>query len=277
MSNKPSKDVSSVTNMLGTLSKDVVQSSKNETVDAKALKKANEKLAVTTERLETVEKQLESALVSQGDGSWLLFGEVRLTKLGLVEIPDKFSDDDRHVLGEIILGLQEATQFWMGDWANLYITDNMSNQERGVVYKNLAAKFEVNAETLMDFALVCRNLPFPLRQGNATFSHHREVAYLPDSLKGRETEFLEKAIDNKWTVRDLRDEIKEAAKTLSESGKALPDTIIDTKPMKKEFNDVTRVFRSDVSDWSPKKRNEYRGKIVALRRLLDDAEAKLDD
>ena len=224
-------------------------------------------------RLEQVNQKIDNALVPQDDNSWLLFGTVRLTKTGL-QVPADFTEEDKDTLGHIVIGIQDSSQFWMGDWANLYLSDDMDNNQRGEIYSALAEKFGIEHATLNLYASVCRRIPSWIRIQDLPFSHHREVANLPESLKGREEEFLNTAVENKWSVRDLKLAIQEAVSILASASK--PDTIIDTKGIKKTVNQILKLYSIDTNRLSSKKQDDYRSKIAALRRILEDLESKLD-
>ena len=71
--------------------------------------------------------------------------------------------------------------------------------------------------TIKNDAWVCRVIPASLRRDALTYSHHKEVAALPKPLKGREEEFIDEAIANKWSVRDLRMAIQAEAEGATDS------------------------------------------------------------
>ena len=270
MSGKAKNSGIAVKNLFGTgLNPDAVNKARETTP-------ADAEIARLQAQLETKNTQLENALVPQDDGSWLLFGQVRLTKTAL-ETPASFTESDKDLLGEIVVGMYEKSGFWMGDWVNSYLNDNMDDNVRGEVYASLAKKFDVERKTLNQYASVCRILGASNRLETLSFTHHMYAAFLPEPLKGEEYTFLLDASKNKWSVRDLQSAIKTAVEKLAPMPDVVVEVVIDTKPMKKEFGDATKVFHSDVSSWSSKKRNEYRGKVAILRRLLDDIESKLDE
>ena len=232
-------------------------------VERKELKAENEKLR----------DSLNKALVQVSETDFA-FRNFYLTRVGLT-LKGDITEDDADALGYALKKVDSALQFWIGDWALLYLDDDMDDNQRGDVYAFLAEKFGIEHKTLNNYASICRALEVSRRRETLTFSHHAELAYLPESLQGHEEKFLDEAIINQWSVRQLREAIQSAKTTSKTTNKQL-DTIIDTKHIVKQVRDVTKLFGIDVSRLSAKKKNEYRGKVLTLRRLLDDIEKKLD-
>ena len=88
-----------------------------------------------------MELQLENSLVPLEDGS-KQFLRFRLHRTGL-EIPKDITDDEADTLGYFLAGLSDALQFWRGDWANLYIPDDATDQERSDIYAELSRRFGI--------------------------------------------------------------------------------------------------------------------------------------
>jgi hypothetical protein len=238
------------------------------------------KVAELTEKNEALEQRIgnyqQTAIVSVGDG--FLFRNFSLSKIG-IRIDGDISPDDADALGHALKKVDTALQFWFGDWANLYLTAEMDDNARGEVYDTLATKFNLERITLRNYASICRILnEVSLRRDTLTFSHHKEIAFLPEILKGREVEFLDKAAlgdeGKVWSVRRLREEIEKECAKLESSEKIVPS--IDLASVTKSFRSVAELFIMDTSQLKDKQRDMLRQTITTLRHLLDDAETKLN-
>ncbi len=150
-----------------------------------------------------------NAIVLNPDGTRCL-GSFTLHKRWL-DIPDDVCEDDMSLLGQMLIELDDDIQFLLGDWANWYLPDTDNDNTRGAANKALATRFNMDVSRLKDYASVSRKLPVSLRKDTLTFSHHKEVAFMPNEIKGREDEFLTLAIAEKLSVRELRTEIRRAA------------------------------------------------------------------
>lgn len=243
---------------------------------------SEEEIAELEKKLKEAETQIEvykqAAIVSVGEKGFV-FRNFSLSKVG-IEVTGSITEQDADALGYALKKVDSALQFWFGDWANLYLTDGMNDNQRGHVYERLAQEFGIEHRTLNNYASVCRTIAVSLRRETLLFSHHRIVSELPEVLKGRESEFLDKAVkgDEKgiWSVRRLRQEIEiERAKLESARVVEVEDefNILDAA---KAFRRVVKVFTIDVSRLKVGRKDLIRQQIYALRRLLDKAEARLD-
>lgn len=94
--------------------------------------------------------------------------------------------------------IEGCVQFWIGD-ALAY------RQQRWGMYDDIAEEVGIDKGTLSNIKAVAEKIEKPLRNGNLSFAHHQQVAYLPPE---KQEHFLQKAVDEKLSVRDLREEIK---------------------------------------------------------------------
>lgn len=180
----------------------------NPFADSEPIDEGSELVQALRAELEQVRHELASkiaiapdnALVPTEDGMRAL-GRFRFAKHGLIA-PLDASKDELQIVAEFLKEAQGALQFWLGDIANAF------HSQYGVLAKDLAVYFEIDAKTLQNWSYVCKNIPFPLRNGSVGFSHHIVVAHMPDSLKGREEELLKYAETTGVTVRDFRQHIK---------------------------------------------------------------------
>lgn len=203
-----------------------------------------------------MELQLENSLVPLEDGS-KQFMRFRLHRTGL-EIPSDITDDEADTLGYFLSGLSDALQFWRGDWANLYIPTDATDQERSDIYAELSRRFGIAHGTIKNDAWVCRVIPASLRRDALTYSHHKEVAALPKPLKGREEEFIDEAIANKWSVRDLRMAIQAEAEGTT-------DAIINDIWLfdREQVPNSNRIFKL----WSRARNHDINAKNELMREL----------
>ncbi|MEO0596472.1 MAG: hypothetical protein AAF126_10210 [Chloroflexota bacterium] len=167
---------------------------------------------------EQLREQLESALVVQENGVQR-FQRFTLTSTALV-VPADVTDEEKNLLGDLLSQTTDSIQFWIGDWANLYIQDTQTDDERNAVYSQLAEDFQMERNTLRDYAWVCRAIDPSLRKDALRFSHYKEVAGLPESLVGYEADILNAAVDQQMSVRALREHIRFLANDANASKKA---------------------------------------------------------
>jgi hypothetical protein len=236
-------------------------------------------IAELTTEIEELRQQVNGALIKR-DSSYL-FRRVQLTPIGLVMPDDGINEQEVAELGWALSSLSGAVNFWLGDWANLYLYDReqkkgspLTKEERGELYEELIRDFGLDSSrSLRQYASVCRTLAPSIRIDGLSFSHHQLAAFLPEELKGREQEFLKKGIG--LTVEKFRGLIK------AEQDKLLPSTTVpsfDPVPHVKDFKSVTKLFSLSGDAKLPKKKKvEYREKITSLRQLLDDLESRLGD
>jgi len=104
--------------------------------------------------------------------------------------------------GRFLKQVEGSVQFWVGDWLNF----GKKKYERGK-YEEAVIELGYEYGTLRDFSYVSDNVELSLRKDNLGFRHHAEVAPLP---KEEQEQWLEKAEQEKLSVRELRTQIKEA-------------------------------------------------------------------
>lgn len=231
-----------------------------------------EQLAETQSELSEAKSEIEvykqTAFIRMEDGSFQ-FRNFNLRATGL-KITGEYSDDDTEALGWALRKFDNAAQFGMGDWANLYVADVKDDDERSIVYNKLAKHFKLgNSQTLKDYAWVCRSLDASLRKDALTFSHHKEVAGLDENLKGEEELILQYAVDNELSVRDLREYIR--VETLKKRGKPTTDAVVDVlhRDKKPKFSSVeTQVHRALTSS-KPEDIKKARTELLASREAAE--------
>lgn len=223
--------------------------------------------------IDELRQQVEGAMVKSGNA--YNFRRFQLTPIGLVS-PEDINDLEFTELGYALSSLSGAVNFWLGDWANLYIDQKqrekggeLSEEERSEIYKELVHDFGLSSyRSLQQYASVCRSVSPSIRIEGVSFSHHQLVAFLPKRLKGREREFLEQAAG--LTVEQFRGIIQaEHANLLPQKSKPK----IDTSGYVRRFREITKLIK--ISRVPKDKRDTYQAEIDAMRKVLDEAEQKL--
>jgi hypothetical protein len=108
------------------------------------------------------------------------------------------SYDDWEELGERVKLLARCGMFVLGDWIN-YGEDNF-----GEKYSQALDVTDFTYGTLRNVAYVCRKVPKANRNDMVSFSHHAEVARLPEE---EQVAMLEKTSLCCWSVKELRSEV----------------------------------------------------------------------
>lgn len=152
-------------------------------------------------RVQELEARLESAL-QVSDGRWR-FRRFEMTNTELIA-PNGLTKDEADELGQMLSGMNTSAGFWLGDWVNLYIHPDMDKAAISAVYVGLSERFRIKHGVLKNYASVCRKLPSSYRYDGLSFSHHIEVAKVPEQAR----ELLEQAAAEQWSIMRLRDEVR---------------------------------------------------------------------
>ena len=121
-------------------------------------------------------------------------------------INENISIDDWKELGHSLKQVEGSVQFWIGDWARFGEKKGfIINGIKSSFYDELADITGLDRQTIQDYKYVADNVDLSLRNESLTFSHHREAAKLPED---KQIEFLDRASEEKLTVRELREEIR---------------------------------------------------------------------
>lgn len=138
--------------------------------------------------------------------------------------------------------IEGCVQFWIGDCLAY-------RQQRWGMYDDVAEETGYSKQAIKDIKWVSENVESSLRKDNLSFNHHKEVAALPPE---RQKYFLQKAVDEKLSVRDLREAIRKDKVTYSASNK-LPHEkfqVIYADPPWKYSNSMPEYF-TDQSNHYP--------------------------
>ena len=105
-------------------------------------------------------------------------------------------------IGKQLKYIEGSVQFWIGDWARFGARYENSNNVKKEVYDQLEEITGFDRRTLREYKQVAEKVG--ARAPSLPYSHHREVVNLsPDKQK----HFLDKAEQEKLTVRELKNEI----------------------------------------------------------------------
>lgn len=143
------------------------------------------------------------------DDRQLIMEGFTLTPIG-VQIPRNTPQQHWRILGARLLQLGSVWQWCIADWFAY------GDEYRwGKDYIELAARFDVEVDTLHHYAYVARKVKFWSRTPELSFEHHRTVAPIEDENLQRE--WLQKAIDAGWNVKQFRTAIREYRLSVSNS------------------------------------------------------------
>ncbi len=172
---------------------------------------AREKKEMTEKKQREVTRSQELIAIRDFDG---------MTELGWqISTMDKA---DWVKAGTMLVKVDEARQWWVGDWYNGSPVNNRDEVVRDVGMKTNWVKV---------IALTCRKIPLPWRRKTLTFSHHREISSLP-------TDMIVAALDwaelNDANVMDTRDHVRELkyGKKRVETTKIIEDAWTDAEDQK---------------------------------------------
>ena len=140
--------------------------------------------------------RLAAAASGNGDSQAMaVLNSLSFSKTGLV-IDRELNQDEWSKLYEAIGSIKSAFQWIIGDWM-LYGFEHewVSN------YEDMAAFTGLKEKTVREYTYVCRNIPVSIRMDKLSFGHFQLIAPLPVEDK---TTWIQRAIDEKMSVRDLR-------------------------------------------------------------------------
>lgn len=94
--------------------------------------------------------------------------------------------------------VEGCVQFWIGDCLAY-------RQQKWGMYDDIAEETGMDKSTLATYKSISQNVKPLLRNKELSFNHHKEVASLPPE---KQELFLNMAVEDKLSVRDLRNKIK---------------------------------------------------------------------
>lgn len=95
--------------------------------------------------------------------------------------------------------MEGCVQFWIGDCLKY-------REQKWGMYDDIAEETGYDKGTLKNIKMVSDAIKPSFRNDDLSFSHHMQVAPLTPA---KQEKYLAKAVENDWSVRELRQEIKE--------------------------------------------------------------------
>lgn len=158
-----------------------------------------------------------------------------------LEINKNTTKEQWQNIGYKLKTMQKCIGWWIGDWERFgekkgYYTDSK-------VYDEIQEITGLDRGTLKNMKYVAEKIPSSCRHDELSFTHHQEVVSLePEQQK----QVLQKAVDEKLTVRETREEVKKL-KHADKKKQDLPSNkyqIIYADPPWKYDNDVAYFGQS---------------------------------
>jgi len=217
------------------------------------------------ERLEGEIEALQNSAIVLDDGVYRFRG-LEFSRTGF-EIPSDISADDWLAIFHELTSMERALQWAIGD---LIVH---AETVWGQTYDEIAEITGYSKNTLPDFAYVARHIRFSLRHENLTFSHHKEVA----SLKSDKTKakWLKRAADNGWSVRELRQQIKQSERDEKTSHSVTEDSWLFDKEQKPNLNYLQKQWAA-ARHGDEGARDRLREQVEATRQWLNEVMDSLD-
>jgi N6-adenosine-specific RNA methylase IME4 len=120
---------------------------------------------------------------------------------------DNITIEEWKELGGQLKKIEGCVQFWIGDWARFGdkkgFTEKYTDSK---VYDELEEITGLERKAIQNIKSITDNIDSSRRREDLSFSHHAEVAKLNPE---KQTEFLQKASEEKLSVRELRNLIKQ--------------------------------------------------------------------
>lgn len=186
-----------------------------------------------------------NAIVFAEDGQSLTYGKAQLSQTGIANIGE-LDESDLDSLGNLLFAVDDAVQWWIGDWLN------RMPRAWGTTYEAVAERTGRDVATLYNYANVSRKIDFSLRNENLSFSHHMAVAMLAHQ---EQRYWLELAEREGLSVRKLREAIKK---------NDAPEDPLDKLPVWEQ--PAVRAFNTYRGKWK-KMTVEQRQRVYRLYKI----------
>ena len=135
----------------------------------------------------------------------------KLTPISLDITDPKLTYTDWENIGRCISFAGNAWQWWVGDWIN--IGETLYGEEAAQGIDDPSTRYDLmrrvtgsEQQTLLNVASVTRKVSRGVRRAELRFSHHAVVAPLDAN---QQRHWLALAVRNQWTVKELRDAIRD--------------------------------------------------------------------
>ena len=149
---------------------------------------------------------------------------VVLGKVGM-EITQFMDFEKWESIGKTLRRVQGCVMWWIGDWVR------WGEAQYGEKYSQALDETDYAYGTIANSVWVCGQIEASRRREELSFGHHQEVAKLEAGLQNS---WLKMAVDEKWSVKDLRAAMKGKVKE-EEQECICPKCSAKHKVPKKEF------------------------------------------
>lgn len=233
-------------------------------------------------RVSLVPSHMENPLTKQENE--IVYNGFKLKKNGLEAVGDP-TFEQWEDCGEFIKKAEGAVQFWIGDWIRY------GENHYGEMYTQAIYETGLDYQTLRDDKWVSEKIDLSLRKDNLTFNHHKEVASLP---RAEQEEILKKAVDEKLTVKEVREFVKKKKKQKQiqerkqeirhDSNLLLGDCTVEIDKLQDKSIDLLLTdppygmeFKSGWSDKKEIENDDLKGSLGVLDKTLQKTLPKLKD
>lgn len=118
-------------------------------------------------------------------------------------IDDSITIEEWRELGQSLRQVEGSVQWWIGDWTKFGERKGFYIDSK--VYDQLEEITGLDRKTLQNYKHVAEKVPSSRRREDLSFSHHAEVAQLPQE---KQVQYLSLASEAGLSKRELREEIK---------------------------------------------------------------------
>ena len=103
-------------------------------------------------------------------------------------------------MGETLIRIDRAIQWWVGDWLNA------GERNYGEMYTQALDETGAAYQTLRNYKWVSGNIELSLRKDNVSWTIHHVIASLPPE---KQAEALQKAEEEAWTSREAKSKVRQ--------------------------------------------------------------------
>ena len=160
------------------------------------------------------------------------------TPVGL-RLPASLSFERWQALGRRIGSINNASSWWLGDWA-FY-----GEGRYGEKYKQAIAVTGLDYQTLRNYAWVAGRFDLSRRRDKLSFAHHAELAALPEHEQDK---WLDQAEGSRWSRNELRTQLRNEKRALTPGGVKHVRLNVDTARVER-WKAAAEAERLDLTDW----------------------------
>lgn len=145
-------------------------------------------------------------------------------------IQDSITAKEWEELGRGLKQVEGSVQFWLGDWARFGEKKGFGKYTDGRIYDEMEKITGIPRKTIQEYKSIADRTS-STRVEHLTFTHHREVAGLPED---KQTELLNMAKAENLSSRQLKQEVNKLANNTSFIEEAEVEEIPLTKDEQKD-------------------------------------------